>query len=117
MPIDSVKSNNAARINVTKTLEIPQYLKLETGKFQIIEIQKISPNLTDSGIHLELNSSETLSATFTFYNTLGNNVITEMRQLEIGYNHLEFNCDDLQSGVYYILLQIKKMSCTPNLDL
>lgn len=104
MPIDSVKSNNEARVNVTKTLETPRYLKLQKGKFQIIVIQKISSNLTDSGIRLELNSSETLSATFSFYNTHGNNVIIETHQLEKGYNHLEFNCDDLQSGVYYILL-------------
>ncbi len=95
--LKSVEENNV--YGYTKIVSIGE------GNSETLSTWPIYPNPTNSEINIRLNSKKNGFANFIVYDILGNTVINETQNIEVGVNVHAVNVSALKRGVYYIEIQ------------
>ncbi len=95
--LKSVEENNV--YSYTKIVSIGE------GNSETLSTWPIYPNPTNSEINIRLNSKKNGFANFIVYDILGNTVINETQNIEVGVNVHAVNVSALKRGVYYIEMQ------------
>ena len=94
-PTDTDISNNQATVVVQLAPVVRRVILSESLEkatvFVPIVIRQILPNPTDGDVSVAFESISNQSVQFNFYNTLGQIVKTETRQVEKGDNQLQFD--------------------------
>jgi CotH kinase protein/HYR domain/Fn3 associated/Domain of unknown function DUF11/PA14 domain/Divergent InlB B-repeat domain len=105
-PVDNSSDNNVASISVSPQLQPTQNLsvnrQLPTQLVPIV-VQSLSPNPTDAGLDLDLESLIKKQVAFYFSNTLGKIVKVEYRDIEKGTNNIHFDVQEFQGGIYFVV--------------
>ncbi len=102
-PTDAVTANNIASATINHSVAAPpESARLKATQQIPVVIQTISPNPTEGDIMLRLESLDEREVHFNFSDAFGRIVKTEIRNVEKGQNHLQFDVGQLPQGIYII---------------
>ena len=90
------------------TIDYSSIVYVYTGSHpETVELYKAYPNPFNPGTTLSFSLEESANVTLRVYSTLGMEVATllDNRSMDAGFHNIEFNGNDLMSGVYIAVLE------------